>query len=1446
MNAGKKNISNGWILCPSKSFPGKFYYFNVLNGEAAWSLSEPEKKGFVKQIAPQVQKIVDKSHEYPEPTNLPDENSITASDISAHVTKPDYLRNQSLPTFGQLAFPKYVANNPTLMPNIVWAPLQLPTFCPENKRPMSDKDTQTEIELSVQTCNVPLCKRFKNYEKPILCFDKRNKILNKPKKFETSTPKSSFEKHESQNSVAKSKSFIKESTLKFDSKLPKVGWEATELSQDSQFESAPEVERKSGKNMKNLTQIDLRLHLQANKRKSMDASLETIESKKLKSSEFEPTSKKKVSFDFGLETGEGLVLSDISSQDDFQPSSPFIGPKSPILNQPFTKEAEIPKVATSSLAKDLGLPVRKNNWYIVADTDILLLDYELIDNLVLSDPKCKLIIPHAVRVDIESLCIGDCHGQQRVIQARQIARKLATPPPHYTVEPPPIDKKDEIIVTTDCILNCCLHAKNQNYYVVLISNDPHLQVRANSLDIPSYKINDIKNGADIKPEVASQAKNINSQTKAKLGLFPNLSSVDSVKKQLSFNDDSDDKLINITKPKFFHTDDSDSDSFTSDISREVQNLNIIDKNVMKPQSSYRNPFLLQNVKEAFNFGNTSNIFDSYIFDKTSQNSKNFDFEKTLPKSNQCENYQNTENLFLSKPVSTSDQFIFNNKNKNDNFDNPGTSLNISATNTRKKNPSQSRIDKIFENIKLNTETNNPTKEFDNSGIFKVPQPLQFKIRRNTSAPVESSSSNDKIRTPIDKDSIEENVKKFCVKSSAMREKISTRIEEWICCFIQIMEDVLSNLLLKSSVCMEDTLAPLNLHDILNYVKMSYDCQSKATVIDKLSEMLDKCTACKGKFKAFISPEFFMKMFRYGVMLISTLKVILPNSEELNDAELSLNDLLSNIESNANEIDLESLRTPSVSRADTDDRVKVVFTKEKSYVLDYLKKHFKEWASYKEECVEKDLNTQEINHPDLQVVRTSGKNLNLVKIISNKAICLQNPTESDAANDKNQSNDIRLLDNRQLNESYSNLAITEPKLMELCEHNSENISKINYENNLHSKDTKEIEKNYTTPTKSVCIENTDLSNPATEIDEPKMVRNTTTIDEYEKKVQNREPLDMDLLDYSEIYEPSVAENPEFDIIEEKQINNNNHFENYNNVFTENVTENVPLETIFQTDDNLDNIFNTNDDRKTENKVEHTLPTKSGNEHSSETGNAVQNIDEKTINDNSTDKNLPNNDCCADNPEIGTASNDGCVDNPEIGTASNDCCVDNPETGTASNDFCVDNPEIGTTSFEKSDQVSAASPNDSGIENDSTYVHSAIALCLNKVSGTLIELYKFITSFVDEVLSRRINDKRKNILHDQARKLFEMIIIVIQKLRNIKKRESEPDTILKKLLLRAGVEATTDKRITRYSSLVKKLLEQALTFRKALKTIVKVTLGDYEAMSSGAETINSSIRYLNIFE
>lgn len=32
--------SNGWLLCESKTFPGKFYYFNVRNGDAVWTFND--------------------------------------------------------------------------------------------------------------------------------------------------------------------------------------------------------------------------------------------------------------------------------------------------------------------------------------------------------------------------------------------------------------------------------------------------------------------------------------------------------------------------------------------------------------------------------------------------------------------------------------------------------------------------------------------------------------------------------------------------------------------------------------------------------------------------------------------------------------------------------------------------------------------------------------------------------------------------------------------------------------------------------------------------------------------------------------------------------------------------------------------------------------------------------------------------------------------------------------------------------------------------------------------------------------------------------------------------------------------------------------------------------------------------------------------------------------
>ncbi|XP_028031738.1 uncharacterized protein LOC114244200 isoform X2 [Bombyx mandarina] len=86
--------NHGWTLCPSKRFPGKFYYFNVLNGEAAWSLTDNE--GTAVEKNKEIHNITDNKHNYAEPSNPPEN--------SRPMTGPKYYP-KIVPEFGQAVFP---------------------------------------------------------------------------------------------------------------------------------------------------------------------------------------------------------------------------------------------------------------------------------------------------------------------------------------------------------------------------------------------------------------------------------------------------------------------------------------------------------------------------------------------------------------------------------------------------------------------------------------------------------------------------------------------------------------------------------------------------------------------------------------------------------------------------------------------------------------------------------------------------------------------------------------------------------------------------------------------------------------------------------------------------------------------------------------------------------------------------------------------------------------------------------------------------------------------------------------------------------------------------------------------------------------------------------------------------------------------------------------------
>ncbi|CAG4945438.1 unnamed protein product [Colias eurytheme] len=63
------SVGNSWIICRSKSYPGRVYYFNTVSGEAAWNLSDAEAERAKKTTLESSHKL--KLTEFPEPEESP-------------------------------------------------------------------------------------------------------------------------------------------------------------------------------------------------------------------------------------------------------------------------------------------------------------------------------------------------------------------------------------------------------------------------------------------------------------------------------------------------------------------------------------------------------------------------------------------------------------------------------------------------------------------------------------------------------------------------------------------------------------------------------------------------------------------------------------------------------------------------------------------------------------------------------------------------------------------------------------------------------------------------------------------------------------------------------------------------------------------------------------------------------------------------------------------------------------------------------------------------------------------------------------------------------------------------------------------------------------------------------------------------------------------------------
>lgn len=164
--------------------------------------------------------------------------------------------------------------------------------------------------------------------------------------------------------------------------------------------------------------------------------------------------------------------------------------------------------------------------------------------------------------------------------------------------------------------------------------------------------------------------------------------------------------------------------------------------------------------------------------------------------------------------------------------------------------------------------------------------------------------------------IESHLKKFVIGSEIIEERLSSRIDEYICCFTQSMEDVLSAILQKHNLF---TLPqpPWTLQEAIDCIKEVFNENNTIQIItQKLSSLLSTNSCINSKIKTTILPNTFMRMLGCSVLLIKSLKSVLCDSPEVLEGENNLEKLLQSIENTSGEIEpSQMIQTPVISRSE---------------------------------------------------------------------------------------------------------------------------------------------------------------------------------------------------------------------------------------------------------------------------------------------------------------------------------------------------------------------------------------------------------------------------------------------------------------------------------------------------------------------------------------------------
>ncbi|XP_028161802.1 uncharacterized protein LOC114353871 isoform X2 [Ostrinia furnacalis] len=1371
---------NGWILCPSKSFPGKFYYFNVLNGETAWSLNENDSQSFKRDY-----KITDKSHSYPEPSSPPIDNSHNISFPNNSFMKrtiynpmsKKVINNTQMQTFGQAIFPKYVE---PYMPNIIWTPIQLPPpiyamNAPDMGMKMQTFDPAAQVDtdrILVQTCDMSMNNRFGMYTKHASVRKAENRAFSN-KFYETSTPIKSFDKRIMNNSQifgSKHNSFQKPEEIKEKSiirepmlKRPRTHFESGQrsnilpgLNRSNSTESLLNLDNsahmkstlsggskgESSKEAKQADELDcndLRYLLEAKRRKSVDLGdlRMNTEGRKIKTRKEETpktTPKKRVTFDLGDQvSSEGI--DDQMEDDDIL-----------LADEEFDQEVEDKTV------------------YIAIDLDTLLDEYDFIEEYIQSDDNRKLLIPRKLQADVEAICLGDCKGRQRVIAARQITRKLVSPPAHYMPIPDPAASPNSgqgLVLDNHAdnyILNTCLEVIYSGDHVMLITDKPELYNDAKSLNIDCFKTKELKDGAcNTKTEVSFDLKKV-----------------------------------------------------PQNISNENTNL------FLQPASEFE-PYIVKN-KE----GNPANPL----------------YDKILEEMNADSNSRK-KNSFKDANTSPIDGKLLRMRDK--------------QIDTNKKVITMPQIEKSFENtVQIGLDMQNL---FIKENKNEVPPEKQNAVRfeNGTEKTIEMAEKSSNIN------SLDDLLSVYSVKNKEMEDNIKLRLDEWICSFAQLMEEALVEVLVQHSPITDKLSPPWVLYDSIRRIQELYGSHSEVNMVtDKLKCMLLNHSSQIGKFKSSIKPNDFVKIVGCGMILVETLKSVQP-SVSLQETSDAISSLLQNM---SRPPEVPEFTTPLVCRErERTAEERRNYVKRPSEIIQYLKAHFEDWKDYE---IPQDYDSE--MQPGPTVVRTTGKDLNLLNIDKDKSITLRSHTinlmkavnENDTTAFEKAQKSTKIDGIYAINDEKSKYQFNTGNIKEspivFRKFDSSFIFKIRNDNKATAKNdidvTENVEifkrheanvsKNVELPKAKDNVENLtntkSINNTFTnEKTEPKIIR---TFDIFKQKTNdsaNKDNLNMPnhgnttetagpkvVRTFDNLFLPKSNDKTPKDIIEDLNV------PQHGNTFADNKTTGPKVIRNLKPIDAFEDKLKDDNEKLDLDALDYSEIDRSMSETVIIENESIENVSfvyeirnrpKPTI-----DKNV--------------------IEIHDTDSKSTQVIVNNDSAFNDSNDKVNDSLVNNCNSTIDDAKPNDDATNDSGFENEGVQAYSLVKIFLAELSVSVKEIYEFIMKSINEFREDETQEEKRRMLHERANTTHVIIAEIIGNLKRIIQREANEDTSIRALLLKAGAQATGDKRMTRYRQVVMKCLEQAQILENALKTVLVLT-DDLDASVSNYSN-QTGTRYFNIFE